>query len=486
MGSHAGNNFVLEPWELFIIANMYGFYWKKSGLRRFQNVYLEVARKNGKTALICALVLYHLDGDDEMGAECLLTANSLDQAKIAFQMVNGFVHGLDPNEDRYRTRFKDIHVEETNSFIKVLSADSSRLDGYNCSCGIIDEYHSAQDSKVRDVIRSSQGMRVNPMLITITTAGFDKSLPCWDLRTVATEIIKGTKVDDSFFSVIFSLDEEDEWTDEKVWRKSNPNMDITVNRSFIAREVLQAKNSPSDEVGVKTKNLNIWCDSAQTWIPDDYVIAAQKDIPWSFFENNPEPIFAGVDLAQNVDLTATSYLYVSGNTYYFKNEYYIPQDSLKKRVHIDKVLYREWIYGKYLKSTSGNVTDYDRITDDMLRVNTLSEIYSVYYDKYNSSQWAVQMTDEGFNVIPYGQNIGNFNNVTKEFERLILSGRIFMDNNPVTRYCIRNVILKQDFNGNVKPMKDSEKKKIDGVIAMLQALGAYMDYTAESKGTQIF
>lgn len=487
LGKHSGKKFQLMPWQLFIVANLYGFWWRETKKRRFQNAYIEVARKQGKTALVAALSLYHLKEDNEPGGQILFTANSLDQSKIGFEMVNGFVRRLDPDEEIFKVRFKDIKIEDTDSFIKVLAADSSKLDGYNASVGIVDEYHSAPDSRVRDVIRSSQGMRENPMLLTITTAGFQKELPCYDLRTVATEIISGVKTDDAFFAVVYCLDDGDDWTDPKVWIKSNPNLGVTVNKEFLEREVLQAKNSPADEVGVRTKNLNQWCDSNSTWIGDDYILKAQKKLSREDFKDKPEPTFCGVDLASNTDLTAIAYLQVSGSVYNFLLEYYIPEDTIKGNVnHIDKELYKEWVYAKYLKVTSGNVTDYQYLTKDILSMNSLNEIERIYYDKYNANQWAIQCTEEGLNVIPFSQTLGNFNNPTKEFERLLLSGRIFMDDNPITRYCLRNVSLKMDFNSNVKPMKSSEKKKIDGVIAMIQALGAYMDYTANYHGTQIF
>jgi phage terminase large subunit-like protein len=266
-GKYAGKPFELSPWEEFIVANLYGFY-NLDGTRRFQTAYLEMARKQGKTALVAALSLVGLIGEDEAAAEILFAANSKDQAVIGFNMVKGFVKGydvgtvvLDKNGEPFitrdgnekmtylfRNRWHDIYYDETDSFIKVLAADADKLDGYNCYVGIVDEYHSAPNSQVRDVIRSSQGMRVNPLLITITTAGFDKSLPCYDLHTVATEIIAGIKQDDSFFSVIYSLDEGDDWKDESVWIKANPNLDVTVSKDFIRKQVLQAINNPGDEV----------------------------------------------------------------------------------------------------------------------------------------------------------------------------------------------------------------------------------------------
>lgn len=471
-GKHAGKHFVLQPWQVFIIANLYGFY-NPDGSRRFQTAYLEMARKQGKTALVAAISLYSLIADGEAAAEVLLAANSKDQAKIAFNLVHGFARGLDPDEKKIRRYRDDIILRNAPGFIKCIASDSDKLDGYNSSVGIVDEFHSAPDTKVRDVIRSSQAMRENPLLITITTAGFDKSLPCFELRTVCTEILAGVKEDDSFFGVIYSLDETDDWRNPDTWVKANPNIDITVNRDFIAKQVQQAINSPGDEVGVKTKNLNLWCDSQTTWIPDEYVIKASKRLDFDDFYG--EDVYIGVDLASNVDLTAVAYLFVKDDKYNFFIDYYIPKETLKVRnLHADKEMYKEWVNSRFLKVTAGNVTDYDYITRDILDVDKTNRIVKIYYDKYNSTQWAIQCTDERLPLEPFSQTIGNFNGPTREFERLILSGHINIDDSPVTRYCLRNVELRYDFNGNAKPNKALEKKKIDGVIASLQALAAYM------------
>ena len=502
----SGKPFILEPWQEFIIANLYGFFKKGTNERRFQSAYIEIARKNGKTALIAALALYHLIAADDGYPEILIAANSKDQAKIGFTMTKGFSEGYEkdiPEKNRrIRRHHSDINylndvskIPETDKkyrdryivgFIKNLASDSSKLDGYNCSLGIIDEYHSAKNSHVRDVIRSSQAMRTNPLLITITTAGFDKSSVCYELHTLCADILSDQKQDESLFTVIYSLDEGDNWQDQNVWIKSNPNLDVTVKTEFIQQQVQQAINSPADEVGVKTKNLNIWCDSMTVWIPDDYVIQATKKLNMEDFHG--ETCYCGVDLASNTDLTAVSYMFYRDEKYYFFVDYYLPADTLRnqiKRIHADKNLYQEWYNLKALKITSGNVTDYDYITHDILKVDEKSPVQVIYYDKYNATSWAIQCTEAGLNMFPFSQVISNFNSPTREFERAILSGNVIIDDNPITRYCIRNVELRRDFNGNVKPLKDSEKKKIDGVIAMLQALEAYTQNN-DKLGSQIY
>lgn len=465
-GAHAGKDFKLRPWQYFIIANIYGFYWRGTKQRRFQTAYIEVARKNGKTALSAALGLYHLIADGEDAAQVLVAANSKEQAHICYDMTSRFCKGFDPKGDYLRRYRTEILFDKTNSRLKVLAADSDKMDGYNCSFGLIDEYHSAPDSRVRDVIRSSQAMRVNPLLLTITTAGFDKTLPCYHLRTVCTEVIAGLKEDDSLFSVIFSLDEGDDWADPAVWIKSNPNLGVTVNESFIQRQVHQAKNNPSDEVGIKTKNLNMWCDSYQTWIPDDYLIKSTKPLSFEMFKS--EEAYIGVDLSSTQDFTAVSFCFFRDGIKFFIIKYYLPAESLKTRA--DKELYKDWARQGCLILTPGNVTDYDYITRDIIEASKICSIFKIYYDKYNATQWAIDATEIGLPLEPFSQTVGNFNAPTRELERAILNGSCVFDDNPITRYCFRNVELKSDHNGNVKPNKGVAAKKIDGVIAAIQSM----------------
>jgi phage terminase large subunit-like protein len=468
-GSHSGRKFKLEPWQIFVIANLYGWYWKGTNKRRFQTAYIEVARKNGKTALSAALGLYHLIADGEDAAQVLLAANSKEQAHICYDFTSKFCKGFDPKGDYLRRYRADIIFDKTNSFLKVLAADSDKLDGFNCSFGIVDEYHSAPNSKVRDVIRSSMGMRDNPLLLTITTAGFDKALPCFDLRTVCTEVIAGIKEDDSMFSIIYTLDEDDNWQDPQNWSKANPNIGITVKESFIKDQVIQAKNNPSDEVGIKTKNLNVWCDSAQTWIPDDYIIRATQKLSFDDFKEND--CFIGVDLASVQDMTAVAYCMPKDGKVNIIVKYYLPKDGIKSRP--DRELYQQWVRGGYLTLTPGNVTDYDYITKDILSTSNSVLIQAVAYDKWNSVGWAIDCTEIGLPLEPFSQSIGNFNAPTREMERALMSGEIVLDDNPITRFCFRNVEIKADFNGNIKPNKGITAKKIDGVIAAIQALAMW-------------
>jgi phage terminase large subunit-like protein len=464
-GRHSGKQFELKPWQVFIIANVYGFFWKGTNQRRFQTVYVEVARKNGKTALASGISLYGLIADGEDAAQVLIAANSKEQAHICYNMTSKFCKGLDPDGNYLRRYRSDILFDRTNSMLKVLAADSDKLDGYNSSIGVVDEYHSAPDTRVRDVIRSSMAMRLNPLLWTITTAGFDKTKPCYDLHNVCTEVIAGLKEDDSLFSIIYSLDDTDDWTDPSNWIKANPNLGVTVNASFIEKQVVQAKNNTSDETGIKTKNLNIWCDVAQVWIPDEYIIKATQELKFEDFKN--EECYIGVDLASTQDFTAVSYEFYKDKKKHFIIKYYLPEETL--RTSPNKETYKQWQRKGDLIVTPGNVTDYNYITKDIIDATKIVSVFKIYYDKYNSVQWAINCTEIGLPIEPMSQSIGNFNGPTKELERSILSGEVVIDDNAITRFCFRNVEIRSDWNGNVKPNKGIAAKKIDGVIAMIQS-----------------
>lgn len=470
-GRHASSPFVLEPWQAWIIASIYGFYVREDGSRLTQTVYVEVARKNGKTALAAGIGLNALINDDEAGAEVYFAANSKEQVKIsAWPLCSNFAKKFDTKE-RYIRVFRDtITFDKTASWLKVLAADSTKLDGPNPSTFVLDEYHAAKNNSLKAVLESGQGTRDNPLEIIITTAGFDKLGPCYELRTTGAEILKGLKEDDSFFVAIYSLDEQDDWKDEKVWVKSNPNLDVTVKPSYLRKEVRKAINTPSDEVNVKTKNLNVWCDAETVWIPDHYILDSSKSV--SFDDFSGMDCYMGIDLSSTSDLTCAAYMFPTEDKYYFKVKYYLPEMALQEKRF--KELYGEWRRQGLITITPGNVTDYDYILNDILDIKDKVYIQKIGYDAWNATQFTINAEDKGLPMEPFSQVLGNFNRPTKEMERLLLSDKVVIDNNVINRHCFRNVVMARDRNGNTKPSKQFEEKKIDGVIAMLEALGVYL------------
>lgn len=469
-GQHNGKHFELLPYQLWIISSIFGFYHKGTDKRVVNYCYIELARKQGKTALAAAICLYMLVGDCENGSEVELVANSAKQAKICFDMASNFLQGID-TKDKYFKRYRDkIKFDKTKSFLQVLSSDASGNDGYNSYCFVLDECHEQKDSRLWDVMCSSQGMRTNSLGIIITTAGFNMFGFCYSYRRTCTEILSGVKEDDSQFVAIYTLDDEDDWHDEQVWAKANPSLGVTVQTDYLRQQVKKAMNNTTLEVGTRTKNLNQWISSSEIWLSNDLLLDSTQDLKLSDFKGNYA--YVGVDLAAVSDLTAVSYMIPRDDKFYFVNRYYLPQSALADNPNCE--LYKDWMRKGHLIITDGNVTDYDYVLKDLILANKEIFINKIAYDQYNATQWAISATAEGLPLEPYSQALWSFNKPTKELERLIKSKKVVIDNNPITRWNFSNVVLKSDYNENVKPVKQQDMNKIDGVIAMIEALGIYL------------
>lgn len=470
VGAHNGKPFILLPYQEWIIYSIFGFYYKGTDRRVCNYVYCELARKNGKTALMAAICLYMLIADGENGSEVELVANSAKQAKIAFTMCSSFLQSID-KKGKYFKRYRDsIKFDTTKSLLQVLSSDASGNDGYNSYCFILDECHEQPDSRLWDVMCSSQGMRQNPLALIITTAGFNKFGFCYSYRDTCINILNGVSEDDSQFSAIYTIDEDDDWNDPDVWIKANPSLGTTVLPNYLEQQVKKAKNNSSLEVGIRTKNFNQWVSSSDIWLTNDLLLESTKEVDFSDFKGYTT--YVGVDLASVSDLTALSFMIPKDDKFYFKTFYYLPQSCLQNNSNAE--LYKEWKRKGFLTITDGNTTDYDYVLTDLLKASQILSIEKVGYDSYNATQWAISATEQSLPLEPFSQALWSFNRPTKEFERLVKQGKIVIDNNEITRWCFSNVSLKYDHNDNVKPVKDSAQLKIDGAIAMIEALGTYL------------
>lgn len=473
-GKTAKQPFILSPWQEFIIYNVYGFYWRSNPDKRvIRNVYLECARKQGKSMFIAALSLYHLLGDGEPSAECYIVANSAKQADNLYTMSRTLANQLDPKQRFIKSYRDSLKFAPTKSLLQTLSFNPTAADGKNASFCVTDEYHAAPNSQMYDVMKSSQLQRLNPLNIVITTAGHNLFSPCFEMRNTCIDLLAGVKSDDTQAAFIYELDEGDEWDDPKNYIKSNPNLYVTVEPDDITAEVNRAKNNEGTKAEVLTKTLNIWLQSAETWIGADIVNRASK--PVDLAEYSGMTCYVGVDLAAVSDLTAVSVMIPTDNKFVFKTWYFLPSDTLKTGVNSQS--YLRYKRNGQLNVTPGNVTDYDYILNKIMALQTDYNLYiqGIYYDSWNATQFAINATAQGLPMFPYSQSIGSFNRPTKEFERLIKSDRITIENNDITRWCLSNVALKTDWNENAKPVKSgADSEKIDGVIAMLQALAGYL------------
>lgn len=475
-GKTAGQRFILSDWQRFVLYHVYGFYWKGTDKRVIRNVYLECARKQGKSMYIAALSLYSLLADGEPSAECYVVANSAKQANNLYTMARTLAGQLDPKHKHIESYRDTLKFKATLSHLKTLSYNPSAADGFNASFFVVDEYHGAAKSEMYDVMKSSQLQRKNPLAFVITTAGYNLNSPCYEMRNVCAEILANIKSDDTQAAFIYEMDEGDQWDDPANFAKCNPNLHITVEPEDITAEIVRAKNNNGAMAEVKTKTLNMWLQSADVWIDAVTVNNASKEI--DIREYQGMTCYVGIDLAAVEDLTAISLLFpMDDGSLTFKTFYFLPQSALTSGVNAP--YYQRWHRNGYLQITPGNVTDYDYILNLILQLQQDYELFiaGVYYDSYNATQFAINATNAGLYLQPFSQTLGAYNKPTKEFERLTKSGKVAIDNNPITRWCIANTALKIDtINDNCKPVKKGTKyEKIDGVIAMITALGGMIN-----------
>lgn len=471
-GLAADKPFKLEDWQLFIVACLTGFYWRGTGKRRFNEAYVSIARKNGKTALFAALMIYFLLADGEPDATVLISANSREQAtRVDFQMVRGFLQKLDPRGKTVKAQRNQVKVAKTTNMMYVTASDASKLDGYNISACLVDEYHEADTSEVKDVLKTAMGNRRNPLQCVVTTRGFDMSKPCFALDQYAQQVLSGEKKDDALFAMIFTLDDGDDWRDPRAWAKANPNLGVTVSMQYIQGELAKAEASTNDEINYRTKLMNQWVESKTIWISDEKIVAAMTELPWDRFKDIP--CYVGIDLASVSDITSVTYLWVVEGKYYFKVVNYLPSDALATKEN--SVRYREFdMRGDMVIFPDSNVTDYERILHDIIGVNDTSPVYLISYDQWNSTQMIIQATNFGFDCKPFSQSLSSFNRPTKEFERAMLQDAVVMDRNECTRWAFRNVLIKTDAHENQQIVKATNMSKIDPAVSMMMALGGYL------------
>lgn len=469
-GEWAGQRFRLEPWQQFVIWNIFG--WKNAdGTRRFRYAYIEIARKNGKTALSAGIGLYMLFADGEARPEVYSAATVKDQAKICFSDAVEIVKATDLKN--YLTPYRNSIVYELKGgMMKPLSSDYGTHDGLNPSCGIIDEFHAHKDSGMFDVIKSAFGARRQPLMFIITTAGFNKNGACYAYRDNVIKVLRGVNSDDTLFGIIYTLDDPAEWDNPKMWIKSNPNLGVSLSADYLADQVTDAKNRPEAVRNVMTKNVNLWVDAEKTWILDDAWMRCCGEM-------SPEDLvgcecWGGLDLSNISDITAYVLLFHERDRFQLLPFFWIPKEKMLEKIRKENINYDIWVRSGYVKVTEGNVIDYDFVKADILEVVSHYDLKSSAYDRWNSSQTIIDLQNEGMECNPFGQGYGSMSAPSKEFEKLVLSGRIEHFGNPVLRWMLASTVIKTDPAGNIKPDKEKSVQKIDGIVASIMALGEWM------------
>ncbi|MBR2219146.1 MAG: terminase large subunit [Alistipes sp.] len=476
-GEWAGQRFRLEPWQQFVLWNIFG--WKNAdGTRRFRYAYIEIARKNGKTALSAGIGLYMLFADGESRPEVYSAATVKDQAKICFSDAVEIVKATDLKN--YLTPYRNSIVYELKGgTMKPLSSDYGTHDGLNPSCGIIDEFHAHKDSGMFDVIKSAFGARRQPLMFIITTAGFDKSGVCYAYRENVIKVLRGVNEDDSLFGIIYTLDDKSEWDDPTMWIKANPNLGVSLSADYLADQVKDAKNRPEAVRNVMTKNVDLWVDAERTWILDDV---------WQKCIGTTDPAdlkgcacWGRLDLSNVSDITAYVLLFHENDRFQLLPHFWIPEEKMLEKVRKENINYDKWAAEGYVTVTPGNVIDYDFVKADILRIVADYDLRTSAYDRWNSSQTIIDLQNEGMECNPFGQGYGSMSAPTKEFEKLVLTGKIEHFGNPVLRWMLASTLVKTDPAGNIKPDKEKSTQKIDGIVASIMALGEWMTAQADDE-----
>lgn len=472
-----GQPFKLELWQQFIIQQIFGL--KRDGRRLISKAYIQVPRKNAKTTLAAGIVDFHLIGDTQNTPQILVGASNEDQAKICTTTASKILKAsprIKPHikagnikiHDHYK-RTSIIYYEPKKGYVVPWTKGGKGKDGFNPSVGVVDEYHEAETDELLEAIRAGQGARKEPLLLVITTAGFNKDGPCYSiLRRTGIEILQKQKHDDTQLVIIYEPDEDDDWEDETTWQKVNPNWGVSVFPHYMHDRYVEAKNEgASKEVKFKTKNLNVWTDSNTVWIQDDKWMAnklePEKDLVYEL----------GLDMAFKNDWCAAVLVGKNEGTgeYSVIPYFWIPDATIKERVKKENSLIEDWINQGLLFATEGDVTDHSVINDFILNLRNEYKINSCIADPAFAISTINALNAAGLECYELNQTPSKLTQPTNLFHEIVLKKKLRHGGHPILRWMMANVILKEYGSSNlVKITKENESGKIDGIDAIINGL----------------
>lgn len=474
-GELANKPMKLEPWQLFIYVNVFGFKWNEGelkGLRRFKKVYLCVSRKNGKTALSSPLGLYMMALDGEEGAEVYSLASKKDQARIVFDSAREQAKRTKTFLNKVGVEVFKHHIEQadTASYYKPLSSDTDSADGLNPHLVVLDEVHAFKDRNMFGVMETAIGARSQPLLWSITTAGFDTSGICYELQQDLEKVLREEYNDESQFGMIYAIDKNDDFRNPEVWIKANPNLGVSVKPSYLNDMVQKAIRQPANKNNVLTKHFNIWCNATEQFFSvDKWKDLADPTLNIDDF--NKHSCFIGIDLASKIDLTAKVKIFFKEGVYYIFEEAWLPEAAIENSHNAS---YNGWVEQGWLQKTPGEAINLDKIQESLIEDSKKYKINEVMFDPWNATQLAQNLSKSRIEMTEFKMSTANLSEPMKQLEALIREGKIRHRGNPVTTWCLSNVVAKQDHNDNVFPRKTHEKFKIDIAVAMIMALAPWI------------
>lgn len=473
-GEFAGKPLDLQGWQCFGIANIFGW-MRADGTRRFRIAYIKVARKNGKTTLFSYVGNYGLLGDKEGGPRIYSAATKRDQARELYDAALAMIEQSPKLTSLVKTYSDRIVAKSTRGRMQALSKDSKSMDGLNVHYGLIDELHAHPTSAVWDVIKSARGARKQPLIVAITTEGFLTEGPDIDQMDYASRLLDNAIEDDEYFALIYTLDDEDEWDDESVWIKANPNLGVSVNLDDMRHQCRMAKEIPSERIEFLTKKLNRKVRGEAKWMNLDRfkLCEAQYDdqAPWN---GNDEfkgaDAWGGLDLSSVEDLTALTFtIEWQGKTRTFVRVY-LPQGALDRRLGKGDKTLESYVQTGHLQLTPGETVDYEYIKRDLRLALGYFNVTGIAFDRWNSNQLVNDMLGEGAPMVEFGQGFGSMSTPMKELMIRVLNQTIEYSN-PVLYWCVANLVADTNPAGDIKPDKSKIKEKIDAAVSTIMALG---------------
>ena len=480
-GPKAGENICLEPWQVFILTTVFGWLNDK-GYRRFQDIYIEVPRGNGKSTLLSCIGLYMLCADNEKGADVYSFATTRDQAKIVFGDAQYMARRNKDLRDAYGLNVlaNAMVVPGTNSKFQAKSADGSTLDGLNTHCGIIDELHAHRNREVYDVVKTSIGKRSQPLLWVITTAGFDLAGICYEVRSFVLKVLNGSVKQPTQFGVVYTLDEGDDWKTEESARKANPNWNVSVMPKTIMSALTMALTDPSAENNYKTKHLDVWCNADSAFLQmDKWRRCYRPDVTLSEFEGCP--CIYGIDLAAKTDICAVVRLFWREEDdglvhFYTFPEFWLPSDKVRESSNAQ---YQGWEKQGLLHVTEGAINDLESIQHYIAEDAQHYETLAIAFDPWQAYQLASALLQEGLNMVELKPTVLNFSEPMKQMQALVYTRRLHTDGNPVYEWMASNLVAHLDAKDNVYPRKETPAQKIDGMVALIMCINQALQFDVE-------
>lgn len=461
----------LEPWQAFILTTVFGWVHRETGLRRYREAYIEVPRKNGKSALSSGLALFMLAGDGEEGAEVYSAATTKEQARIVFDDSKRMAERV-PDLRTYcgvAIMKESITVAATASRYLPLSAEGSTLDGLNVHCAVIDELHAHKSRAVYDVIDSARGAREQSLLWAITTGGTDRAGICYERRTHVTKMLGGQLPDATTFGIIYTIDEKDDPLDPANWAKANPNWLVSVLQDDMEAAGRKAAGMPSAMANFLTKRLNVWVSGDSAWMD---MVAWNRCADKTLTVDKVAHLecYLPQDLASKVDVAASPRLFYDRDAdhYYLISRFYLPERAVEVSANSQ---YDGWRRAGHLIVTDGEVIDFDLIEENIRADVCTLDVKEVPYDPWQATQMASQLLKEGAPMVEYRQTVATMSEPMKTFEALVLKGKFTHDGNPMMDWMVSNVICHLDAKDNIYPRKERPENKIDGPVAVIMGIG---------------